>query len=207
MPPLYAQDPLGAANAALQSRALDLPTAALLVACEPWMLVLVALALYSWLDGEVRGALKAFAPAAVAILAAVAVALVARAAGAAPRPLEASGVAPLLRAAFPAPHAAGVSALAVFSLLAYGRRSLPVLALAAVCAGLRVRAGAHWPFDLAAGGMLGASCATVCYALALRSFPAGHLAALRRGRLRRGAPGEPSGDGPAKDAGSGAGSS
>ena len=66
MPPLYAQDPLGAAHAAQEARALDLPMAALTVACEPWMIVLVALALYSWLEGEVRAVLKTFAPAATA---------------------------------------------------------------------------------------------------------------------------------------------
>ncbi|WP_242346381.1 phosphatase PAP2 family protein [Anaeromyxobacter terrae] len=205
MPPLYAQDPLGAANAALQSRALDLPMAALLVACEPWMLVLVALALYSWLEGEVRGVLKSVAPATIAILLAVGVALAARAAGAAPRPLEASGFAPLLRAAFPAPHAAGVAAFAVFSLLAYGRRALSVLALAALCAAARVRVGPHWAADLAAGGMLGVLVAGAAYLATLRLLPRGHLAALRARRVRRTA--SPGGDAAERSAEPGAGSS
>jgi undecaprenyl-diphosphatase len=182
MPPLYAQDPLGAAHAALQAPALDLPMAALLVACEPWMLLLVALALYSWLEGEVRGVLKTFAPAAAAILVAVGVSLAARVSGAAPRPLEASGFAPLLAAAFPAPHAAGVAAFIVFSFLAYGRRALVVLGLGALCAAARVRAGAHWPADLGAGAVLGALAAAVAYTLARRLFPDGHLARLRRRR-------------------------
>ena len=186
MPPLYAQDPLGAARAALQARALDLPMAALVVACEPWMLVLVALALYSWLEREVRGVLKTFAPAAAAILVAVGVSLAARASGAAPRPLEASGFAPLLAAAFPAPHAAGVAALVVFSLLAYGRRALVVLGLAAFCVAARVRSGAHWPADLGAGGVLGALTAAGAYTMALRLFPDGHLVRLRRRRRPRG---------------------
>ncbi|WP_242340095.1 MULTISPECIES: phosphatase PAP2 family protein [Anaeromyxobacter] len=211
MPPLYAQDPLGAANAALQSRALELPMAALLVACEPWMLVLVALALYSWLEGEVRGVLKAVAPAAISILLAVGVALAARAAGAAPRPLEASGFAPLLRAAFPAPHAAGVAAFATFSLLVYGRRALTVLALAALCAMARVRMGSHWAADLAAGGMLGVLAAGVTYVAALRLLPRGHLSALRARRLpraprQRGAA-NPGGEAAERDAEPGAGSS
>ena len=167
MPPLYAQDPLGAARAALQASALDLPMAALLVACEPWMLLLVALALYSWLEREVRGVLKAFAPAAAAILVAVA-ALAARASGGSPRPLDAGGFAPLLAGAFPAPHAAGVAALAVFSLLAYGRRAFVVLALGAICAVVRVRASAHWGVDLGAGGALGAAAAVAAYAGVLR---------------------------------------
>jgi membrane-associated phospholipid phosphatase len=185
MPPLNAQDPLGVARAALQASALDLPMAALLVACEPWMLVLVALALYSWLEREVRGVLKAFAPAAAAILVAVAVALAARASGATPRPLDAGGFAPLLAGAFPAPHAAGVAALAVFSLLAYGRRAFVVLALGAICAVVRVRASAHWGVDLGAGGALGAAAAAAAYAGVLRLFPAGHLAGMRRRRLGR----------------------
>ncbi len=186
MPPLNAQDPLGAARAAFQAGALDLPTAALLVACEPWMLLLVALALYSWLEGEVRGVLKAFTPAAAAILVSVALALAARATGSAPRPLEEGGLVPLLAAAFPAPHTAGVAALAVFSLLAYGRRALGVLALAALCGVARVRAGAHWGADLGAGGALGAVAALGAYAATLRLFPAGHLARLRRRRRGRG---------------------
>jgi membrane-associated phospholipid phosphatase len=182
MPPLYAQDPLGAVRAAQEAHALDLPMAALTVACEPWMLVLVALALYSWFEGEVRGVLKTFAPAAAAILVAAGISLAARATGAAPRPLEASGFAPVLAAAFPAPPAAGVAALVAFSLLAYGRRALVVLALGTLCVVARVRTGAHWPTDLAVGGVLGALVASVVYALALRLFPGGHLARLRRRR-------------------------
>jgi membrane-associated phospholipid phosphatase len=188
MPPLYAQDPLGAVHVAQEARALDLPMAALAVACEPWMLVLVALALYSWLEGEVRGVLKAFAPAAAAILVAVGISLAARASGAAPRPLEASGFAPLLAAAFPAPPAAGVTALVVFSFLTYGRRAFVVLAVAALCVVARVRAGAHWPADLAAGSVLGVLVASGVYAVALRLFPAGHLARLRRRRRVGGRP-------------------
>jgi hypothetical protein len=49
------------------------------VSCEGWALALVALAVFSFFESEVKGVLKVFLPLGVALLAAGAVALLARA--------------------------------------------------------------------------------------------------------------------------------
>jgi hypothetical protein len=70
MPP-YAQDAFTAAHEALQSRWLDVLMTGLSVAFEPWILALIALALFSWLERDVPSVLRSFLP----LLAALAVAV------------------------------------------------------------------------------------------------------------------------------------
>ncbi len=182
MPPLYPQDPLNAVSRAAW-RWLDVALAAGDVASEPWVLALVALALYSWLEREVRGVVKSFLPLAAALAAAAALALLARAALAVPRPVEAiGGIGALVRSAFPTGHAAAVSAFAIYSVLAYGRRASGAVALALVLALGRVFAGPHWSAELAGGGLAGAALGAAAYATALRLTPGGHLERLRRAR-------------------------
>ncbi len=189
MPPLYAQDPLSAVPRGLGWRWVDLPLAVVQVAGEGWALALIALALYSFFEHEVKDVLKAFLPLAVALAAAGALVLVARALGAVPRPVggAADGVAPLLRHAFPSGQAAAAAVFATYSLLAYGRRARPALLLALAVAIARAVSGAHWALDLAGGGLAGIAVGTLVYRAAVRLFPRGHLARLRSTRRAEGA--------------------
>ncbi len=182
MPPLYPQDPLNAVGRAAW-RWLDVALAAGDVASEPWVLALVALALYSWLEREVRGVVKSFLPLASALALAAALALLARAALAVPRPVEAvGGLGSLVRRAFPTGHAAAVSVFATYSLLAYGRRAWGAVALAVLLALGRAFAGPHWGAEVAAGGLAGAVLGCAAYGAAVRLTPDGHLARLRKAR-------------------------
>ena len=81
MPPLY-QDPLSAVPGAWSW--VDLARVLVEVSCEGWVVALVALAVYSFLEAEVKGVLKVFLPLALALLAAGAVAFLARAVGGLP---------------------------------------------------------------------------------------------------------------------------
>lgn len=189
MPPLYAQDPLAAVERGAAWSWLDLPVALAEVAGEGWVVALLALALFAWLEREVKDVMKAFLPLVLALAAAGAVAALARLIGAVPRPAggAGAGVAPLLGRAFPTGHVGAVVAFAAYALLAYGRRARAALLLALVVATARVTSGAHWVADLAGGGVAGAVLGAAAYASALKLFPRGHLARLRAGR--RGAPG------------------
>ncbi len=181
MPPLYPHDPLSAVPRAAW-RWLDLALAAGDVAGEPWVLALLALALYSWLDREVRGVVKTFLPFVGALAAAAVLAALARAALAVPRPVGAGGFGALLRHAFPTGHAAAVAVFATYSLLAYGRRAVAAPALALVLALGRALSGPHWAAEVVAGGLAGGVLGTAAYAAALRLVPGGHLARLRADR-------------------------
>ena len=181
MPPLY-QDPLSAVPGAASSFA-DIARALVEVACEAWALALIALAVYSFLEHDVKGVLKAVAPLVLALAAAGVLALAAHALGGVPRPVGAGqSMGPLLRRAFPSEQAAAVAVFATYTALAYGRRAAPVV-LAAVAIGLaRALAGAHWPVELAAGVVAGVVLAGVAYGMTLRLLPHGHVARLRASR-------------------------
>jgi hypothetical protein len=137
----------------------DVAVAAGLVACEPWVLPVLALALLGWLEDDVGGVLAVFLPLAVALAAAAAL-----------------GV-----AGFPGAPLAGPAALAAYALAAYGRRGLAALAFALFCAGALVAAGEG--AGLALGGITGAALGIVVWWGALRVLPGGRLA--RRWRARR----------------------
>ncbi len=187
MPPLTAQDALSAVQRGAAWRWLDLPVALADVASEPWVVALIALALSAWLEPEVKGVVKSFLPLALALLAAGGLAIAARALGAVPRPLGEGGpgVAPLLRQAFPSGKVAAVTAFAVYSLLAYGRRARGAAVLAAAVAVARAASGAHWLAELAGGAAAGGVLGAGAYLGALRSWPRGHLSRLRAARRRR----------------------
>jgi membrane-associated phospholipid phosphatase len=184
MPPLYVQDPLAAVERGTSWSWLDLPVALAEAAGEGWVVALIALALFAWLEREVKDVLKAFLPLLLALVAAGGVAALARGVGAVPRPVGGAGhgVAPLLSRAFPTGQAAAVAAFAAYALLAYGRRARAALLLAVAVATARVTSGAHWAADLAGGGVAGAALGAAAYAAALKLFPRGHLARLRAGR-------------------------
>jgi membrane-associated phospholipid phosphatase len=181
MPPLYAQDPLSAVQAGTAWRWLDLPVALADVASEVWVVALIALALYAWLEQEVRDVVRVFLPLAAALAAAGGLALAARALGALPRPVDATGrgFGPLLGQAFPSGQVAAVAAFAAYSLLAYGRRARAVLVVAAAVAVARAASSAHWAADLSGGALAGGALGAAAYAAALRLSPRGHLARLR----------------------------
>jgi hypothetical protein len=186
MPPLSAQDALSAVHRGAAWRWLDLPVALADVASEPWIVALVALALFAWLEYEVKDVVKAFLPLAAALLAVGAVALAARALGAVPRPVGdgGAGAASLLWRAFPTAGVGAVTAFAVYALLAYGRRARAAPVLAAVVAVVRAFSGAHWLATLAGGAVAGAALGAGAYLAAVRLWPRGHLARLRGSRRR-----------------------
>jgi membrane-associated phospholipid phosphatase len=191
MPPLY-QDPLSAVPGAQWSW-LEVARALAEVSCEAWALALIALAVFSFLEGDVRGVLKAFLPLALALAAAGGVALLARAIGGAPRPLDATGHAflPLLRRAFPSGQAAAVAVFATYTALAYGRRALAAVLVAAAVGVARAVGGPHWVAELLAGALCGAALGAVAWAATLRLLPGGHVAQLRARRRPAAAPAGP----------------
>jgi hypothetical protein len=181
VPPLY-QDPLSAVPGAAWSLA-DLARALVEVACQAWALVLIALAVYSFLERDVKGVLKAVAPLVLALAAAGAVALVARALGGVPRPIAGGpSLAPLLRRAFPTEQAMAVAVFAAWTALAYGRRAFPVVAVATIAGFARTLGAPHWAVELTAGGVAGVLIALCAYLLTLRLLPQGHVARLRAAR-------------------------
>jgi membrane-associated phospholipid phosphatase len=182
MPPLY-QDPLSAVPGAQWSW-VEVARALAEVSCEAWALALIALAVFSFLERDVRGVLKAFLPLALALAAAGGLALLARAVGGAPRPLEGPGHAflPLLRRAFPSGQAAAVAVFATYTALAYGRRALPAVVIAAVVGVARALGGPHWVAELVAGALSGSLLGGAAWMAALRLAPGGHVAGLRARR-------------------------
>jgi membrane-associated phospholipid phosphatase len=181
MPPLY-QDPLSAVPGAW--RWIDLVRAVVEVSTEPWAVAVIALAIFSFLELEVRGVLKVFLPLSVALCAASLFALAARSLGGMPRPVEGQGlgVGSLLRRAFPSGQAAAVAVFAAYGLLVYGRRALAAVVPAVLVGLAHALAGPHWGADLAGGGLLGLALGVAAYALTVRAVPGGHVATRRPGR-------------------------
>jgi len=193
MPPLSAQDALSAVQRGVAWRWLDLPIAVADVASEPWVVALLALALFAWLEQEVKDVVKAFLPLGIALLAAGGVAVAARAVGATPRPVGGGGpggASLFLWHAFPTANVGAVAAFATYALLAYGRRARAALLLAVAVAVARVVSGAHWAADLAGGAAAGAVLGAASYAIVVRAWPRGHLARLRSVRRRPRAEGD-----------------
>jgi membrane-associated phospholipid phosphatase len=193
MPPVY-QDPL-AVVARAQWRWLDVARALLEVSCEPWALALVALALYSFFERDVKGVFKALVPLALALAATAALALVARVLGGVPRPLDGARHArgPVLARVFPSGQAAAVAAFVAYTALAYGRRAAPAVAVAAAAGVVRALGAAQWATDLLAGSLAGTALGAGAYLGAIRLLPDGHLERLRRRRRDAHAPEPPSG--------------
>jgi membrane-associated phospholipid phosphatase len=184
VPPLYSQDPLSAVERGLSWRWFDLPLALVDAASEAWVVALIALALFAWLEQEVRDVLASFLPLAVALVAAGGVAVLAHSLGAVPRPVggTARAVVPLLGRAFPSGQVGAVAAFATYALLAYGKRARSALVFAVAIAMARVASGGHWIADLAGGGVAGLALGALAYRAALRLCPRGHLHRLREER-------------------------
>jgi membrane-associated phospholipid phosphatase len=157
MPPVVAQDPFVAVHQALHARWLDVPMAILGVLFEAWVLALVALALYSWLERDVAGVLRSFAPLATALAVGAVLVLVLRQAWAAPHPVgSARGVAAALAPVLhPSGQAAHAATFAAYTIRRYGRRGLFAVAFPVLAAASRIYAGPDWPLDLAFGLVLG----------------------------------------------------
>ncbi len=191
MPPLY-QDPLFAVPGA-GWRWLDVARSLVDVSSQAWVLALVALAVYSFLERDVKDILKSFLPLALALAAAGALALAARAVGGMPRPLEGGGhsLGPLLRRAFPSHQVAAVVVFATYTAFVYRRRAVRAV-LVAVAVGIgHAVGGAHWAADLAGGGLAGILVGVAAYAMTVRLLPEGHVARLRAGREGAAARAEP----------------
>ncbi|BDG06743.1 hypothetical protein [Anaeromyxobacter oryzae] len=198
MPPFFPQPPLDAL-APGAPRWLDVALTAVTVACEPWALALIGVAVYSWLEREVPAVLKAAAPLVAALAAGGGLAFAARFAWAAPRLAGAGeGLAPLLHRVLPGAQVVGLGVFVAYSLLAYGRRAAPAaIGLAGLGGAARVWASPHWVSDLAGGGAAGALLGAVAYLIAVRLFPEGHLARLRAARRAPSAPPEAEAERPA----------
>lgn len=185
MPPLLAQDPLDALQRSGPLGWQQVAALVIAVACEPWALAVIAVALYSWLERGVPAVLKAALPLAMALLAGEALAVAGRAAWSAPRLAGAGqGAAPVLRLLLGG-SAVALGTFVAYSLLVYGRRAAAVLGLAALAVAARIWAGPHWVADLGGGGLAGALLGAVAYLATLRFFPSGHLAGVREERRAR----------------------
>ncbi len=192
MPLLY-QDPLSAVPGAL--RWIDLVRAAVEVSTEAWALAVIALAIYSFLEVEVRGVLKVFLPLALALTTAALVALAVRVLVGLPRPVEGGmALGALLRRAFPSAQASAVAVFATYTALVYGRRALAAVVPAVLLGLAHVLGGPHWGAELAGGALLGAALGAAAFLLTVRAVPGGHVATRRPGRRVRHAaagPGSP----------------
>jgi membrane-associated phospholipid phosphatase len=184
VPPVFSHDPLSAVERGMSWRWVDVPFAFVDAASDAWVVALIALALFAWLESEVKDVLEAFLPLAIALVAAGGVALLARSVGAVPRPVGGSApvLAPLLSRAFPSGQVGAVAAFATYALLAYGKRARAALVLAAAVTMARVATGGHWVAGLVGGGVVGLALGLVAYRAALRLVPRGHLHRLRESR-------------------------
>jgi hypothetical protein len=183
MPPFLPQAPLDALGASGAPRWVEVALAAVAVACEPWALALLGVALYSWLEREVRGVIAAAAPLGVALLAGSGLAAAAHAAWAAPRAAGAGeGLVPVLHGLLPGAQILALATFVAWSLLVYRWRGFPALLLAAAGVAAQAHAGPRWAPDLAAGAVGGLVLAVAAYGVTLRMVPDGHLARRRAAR-------------------------
>src|SRR5512140_1011574 len=181
MPPLFAHDPLDALQRGAHPGWLLAPATALSVACEHWVLALLALALYAWLERDVPAVLRTFAPLALALV--VGVALVA--AGARAGVLAGWGV-----RAIPSGHALWGATFAVYTFRVYGLKTGLLAALLPLTGGAaRIYLGSNGVPSVGAGWVIGALIGWSAYAVAVRVVP-GNWPGGRRARLESLARGE-----------------
>ncbi len=189
MPPLYAHDPFVAVQRVLAARWLDLPMAVLSVACEAWIVALIALAAYAWLEKDIPSVWKAWLPLVLALVVGGLLTYVLKDLWGTPRPLAVYGdtkvhvlLAPLRKHGFPSGHSVVSAAFGAFTVAVYGRRGMAALLLPVLGGISRVYVGAHWVIDVLGGWTLGTVVALATYFLVLRVRPRGHIAALRAAR-------------------------
>ncbi|BDG07526.1 phosphatase PAP2 family protein [Anaeromyxobacter paludicola] len=189
MPPLYAHDPFLAIHQALQSRWLDLPMAALSLACLGLAVAGLGAGLFGLLERDWRRFAAVALPFFLALCAQGILVTLAKDLFHTPRPLAIYGPAqvrvglePLRALGFPSGHSASVAVLAAYGTAVYGRRLSWLWAFAFLGGLSRVYVGAHWALDVAAGWALGALLGLVAATLAARARPGGHLSWRRSSR-------------------------
>lgn len=159
MPPLFAHDPLDAVQRAAPGFWLA-PATALSVACEHWVLALLALALYAWLERDVPAVARTFLPLAVAL--GVGVLLVA--AGGRAGAMAGWGV-----RAVPSGHALWGATFAAYTFRVYGARwGLAAVGIALAGGIARIYLGSNGLPSVAAGWVLGALLGAATYELRAR---------------------------------------
>jgi membrane-associated phospholipid phosphatase len=175
MPPLFAHDPLAAAQRAIHPGWLLALATALSVACEYWALTLVALAVFAWLEHDVPSALKGFVPFVLALTVAIGfIAVVGRVGAAAGLGVR----------AVPSAHALWGATFAAYLFRVYGKRRGLVAALLPLAGGLsRIFLGSNGIPSVAVGWVIGALLGLATFELAARAAPQSP-AGLRRGQQR-----------------------
>lgn len=160
MPPLLAHDPLEAAQRAAHPGWWLAPATALSVACEHWVLALLALSLYAWLERDVPSVLRGFAPLAIALLVGVALVVLSARAGR----YAGWGV-----RGVPSGHALWSATFAAYTLRVYGKRWGGAAAALSLAGGLsRIYLGSNGLPSVAAGWALGAALGVAAQAAAAR---------------------------------------
>jgi len=167
VPPLYAHDPFLLVQDALTRPWLDLPMAALTIACEGWALVLLAAAFVGWRERRLPESVRVLAPLYLGLALSSVVVQTLKTILATPRPLAVLGpvvhvqLEALYQNGFPSGHSASAAAVAVFLLSRYRARAWPLAALALLGGISRVYVGAHWVTDVLGGWTIGAIAALV----------------------------------------------
>jgi membrane-associated phospholipid phosphatase len=175
MPPLFAHDPLDAVQRTAHPGWLLAPATALSVACEYWVLALLALAAYAWLERDVPSVLKGFLPLALALAVGVGVVAV----GARLGVLAGWGV-----RAVPSGHALWGATFAAYSLRLYGVRLGAVAALLPFAGGVaRIYLGSNGVPSVVAGWVIGALLGLLTFEAAARIAPSSPAGRRRAGRL------------------------
>lgn len=165
MPVLYQHDPFLFLQGLLSPHSAWIEAAwiALTVACEGWVMTLIALLFVYTRTRRLRGLVRATIPAFAALLLAGAIAQTLKAIVHTPRPLAVLDpgkihvlLEPLRLSAFPSGHSASAAALAAWALHRWGWGAWPLLVLAILGGLSRVAVGAHWTFDVLGGWAVGA---------------------------------------------------
>ncbi len=163
MPPLFAHDPLDAVQRVGHPGWWLAPATALSVACEHWVLALLALATYAWLERDVASVLKAFLPLAVALGLGIAIVAGCGRVGV----LAGWGV-----RGVPSGHALWAATFALYTVRVY-RTRWSVLAVALPVAGglARIYLGSNGIPSVAAGWVVGALLGAAAFEVGARMMP------------------------------------
>lgn len=160
MPPLFAHDPLEAVQRTSRPGWWLAPATALSVACEHWVLALLALALFAWLEGDVRSVLRVFVPFAVALLVGVGLVAVCWRVGR----MAGWGV-----RAVPSGHALWAATFAAYTFRVYGARWGGAAAGLALAGGVsRIVLGSNGIPSVAAGWAVGVALGVAAFEVAAR---------------------------------------
>jgi membrane-associated phospholipid phosphatase len=174
MPPLFAHDPLDAVQRAAHPGWWLAPATALSVACEHWVLALLALATYAWLERDVASVLKTFLPLVVALGVGIGVVAACGGVGA----LAGWGV-----RGVPSGHALWGATFAVYTVRVYRSRWAYLAIALPLAGGLgRIYLGSNGIPSVAAGWGVGALLGVVAFEAAARFIP-GSRAGQQRQRV------------------------